>query len=333
MLIKAAGRRVPRRLLGLALVLCMAAWGALIGGAPTVPSVASAADAGSSPAAPEAKPSAKAWAFAAFADCRGEDERPKGSFEGLLREIREPRADVKVKFPRIEFAVGCGDLKLASDNHRNWDLWQEAFRDAADKPCLFPLIGNFDSGDVPFNRKVVLPAQKNVVGSDPEKYSVDWKNVRLIVSRDLPYVEGLIESAPAAIEHVFVADHYPIFPRYAHEQTPGAGDAKFWSMLVKHRDKVRAFLVGHTHHYSRMRVADPGGKARELEGFPDEEGGIYQIDCGNAGRPSHGEPSTTLLEVMIDGKDVHFRVVQAPNKTPAEFRVADEWQMSARTPE
>jgi hypothetical protein len=327
MLIMAAGRKVLRRSLSLALVLCLAAaWAALVGGAAPL---AFAAAAARKPAAPEAKPSAKAWAFAAFADCRGEDERPKDSFEGVLREIREPRADVKVKFPRIEFAVGCGDLKLASDNHRNWDLWQEAFRDAADKPCLFPLIGNFDSDDVPFNRKTVLPAQKNVVGDDAVKYYVDWKNVRLIVSRDLPYVEGLIDSAPAAIEHVFVADHYPIFPRYAHEQTPGAGDAKFWNMLVKHRAKVRAFLVGHTHHYSRMRVADPAGKAKELDGFPDEEGGVYQIDCGNAGRVSHGEASTTLVEVMIDGKDVYFRVVQAPSKTPTEFRVADEWQMSA----
>jgi len=283
-----------------------------------------AARGGDSPSATDA---AKPWAFAAFADCRSESERPKGVYEGVLKETREPTAKSESKFPVIEFVIGCGDIKLAADNHKNWDLWLAAFGDAKEKPCFFPLIGNWDTEDPPFNRKVVLPAQKNVVGTEPEKYYVDWKNVRLIVCRDLPYVEGLIQAAPEQIQHVFIADHYPIFPRYAHVAETRADDARFWSMLVKHRSRVRALLVGHTHHYSRLRVADPNGKVKDPNSFPDEDGGIYQIDCGNAGRGSHGDDVSTLVEVLIAGKEVRYRVVQAPHKSPSEFRVADEWKM------
>ena len=268
------------------------------------------------------------WAFAAFADNRSFPERSPGAFEGVVAEIRDMRVNPEPGFPAIEFVVGCGDLKLAADGHRNWDLWVETFKTSAVPPCFYPLVGNWDGEDVDFNRKEVLPRQKNVSTNDPYRYTVDWKNVRLVVSRDLEYVEKAITNAPRTIEHVFVADHYPIFPRNAHEGKPDASDTAFWNMLVKHNDIVRAFLVGHTHTYSRMRVADPKGKVVEDEkSFPDEAHGIYQVDCGNAGRSSHGETSTTIVEVSVDGPKVRFRVIQAPNETPTQFKVRDQWEI------
>jgi hypothetical protein len=271
----------------------------------------------------------KPWSFAAIADCRRLSERPKGVLESALQEIRDNKVASATKFAPAEFVLGCGDITLAIDDHANWNLWVETFKDAKDKPCFFPVIGNWDDEDVAFNKKVVLPAQRNVSGDDPWKYYVDWKNVRLIISHDLKYVEGLIVSAPEKIQHIFVADHYPIFPRYAHEAESRADDATFWNMLVKHHDKVRALFVGHTHHYSRMRVADPKS-AHDVKSFPDEEGGVYQIDCGNAGRGSHGEKVATIVEVMVEGKKLRFRAVQAEHAKPSEFKVADEWTVEQK---
>lgn len=280
------------------------------------------------PAGEEIKP----WAFAAFADNRALNERSPGAFEGVLAEIRDQSINPAPKLPVIDFVVACGDLKLAADNRLNWNLWLETFKTSAVPPGFYPLIGNHDNGDVEFNRTVVLPRQKNVSTNNPMQYMVDWKNVRLIVSRDLPFTEHAITSTPASIEHVFVADHYPIFPRLAHLGAPVARDVAFWNMLLKHKDRVRAFLVGHTHAYSRLRVANPEGKDAQDDGrFPDEAGGIYQVDCGNAGRSSHGDPAATLVEVLVDGPKVRFRAVQAPNATPTQFRVIDEWEIKSST--
>ena len=289
---------------------------------------------GTAPAlSPATGPATRPWAFAAFADNRGADERPPGTFERVLAEIRgwagPLTADTtKAEFPPIEFAVGCGDIKMAADHHRNWDLWRDAFKGVADPPCLFPVIGNWDDGDDEFNKAVILPAQKHVVGTDPHEYYVDWRNVRLVVGKDAKYVERCITTTPAGIEHVFVADHYPVFPRSAHQAAPSAEEAAFWAMLVRHRDKVRAYLCGHTHHYSRLRAADPAGPAKDGKTMVDEEGGVYQIDCGNAGRASHGDAATMLVEVRVDGPAVDVRVLQAAHARPTEFRVVDQWRIT-----
>lgn len=273
--------------------------------------------------------SPKPWAFAAIADNRRLSERPAGAYEGVLKEIREMSVNPEPKFPAIEFVIACGDLNNAADGQANWKLWNETFKDAPTKPCYYPLIGNWDIGEEAFHEKVILPAQKGVVGKDPANYYADWKNVRLIVSHDVKFVEKAITSAPDSIEHVFVADHYPVFPRIAHTEDGGQSGAEFWNTLVKHRGRVRAFFCGHTHSYSRMRVANPKGDAQDVGKFPDEKDGIYQVDCGNAGRSSHGNEATTVVEVLIDGKRVEFRVVQAANSAPTKFRVADGWKIGA----
>ena len=271
----------------------------------------------------------KAWTFAAFADNRSAHERPKDSFEGVLTEIRTMTANPDRRFAPIEFAVGVGDIKLSADNHKNWDLWLRAFEGVTNAPAFFPVIGNWDAGDEAFSRSTVLPAQRGVVGKDPANYYADWKNVRVIVSEEAAFVESAIQSAPTGIAHVFVANHYPVFPRHEYAAKPSAKGVEYWNTLLKHKDRVRALLVGHTHTYSRMRVANPLGDAQDPKSFPNEQGGIYQIDCGNAGRSGHGDPATTIVEVLVDGGNLAFRVVQAPNATPFAFKVVDAWTIQS----
>ena len=144
------------------------------------------------------------------------------------------------------------------------------------------------------------------------------------------WVEEAIVSAPEVIDHIFVAFHEPAFPRHRHltdsfNADPIARNA-FWTMLVSHRERVRAVFVGHTHTYSRMRVFDPASvPANDPESYPDEAGGIYQVDVGSAG---YGLVNTLVL-VQIDGEEVSFRTLADP--TPNKpFSVIDEWQADGR---
>jgi hypothetical protein len=270
---------------------------------------------------------AEPWSFAVISDNRQKDKRPEGAYENVLTEIRDLTFNPEPKFPPIELVVGAGDITVSADDGYNWKLWLETFKGVADKPCYFPVLGNHDSGDEAFNQKIILPAQKNVVGTDPKSYYVDWKNVRLIVGESTAKVEKLIVSAPDAIEHVFIADHYPVFPRHSHVEPTPAREAEFWEMLVRHHDRVKAYFCGHTHHYSRMRVANPSGEAKALDSFPDEEGGVYQVDSGNAGRTSHSDKLCTLVMVKVDGKDLTFRAVQAPHDKPDSYSLRDQWTL------
>jgi len=142
------------------------------------------------------------------------------------------------------------------------------------------------------------------------------------------WVEGIIKSTPWAIDHIFITFHAPAFPRYRHLQdsfnaAPEERNA-FWNMLIGHRARVRAVFVAHTHFYYRMRVRDPAGVgANDTSLFPDEDGGIYQVDVGAAGRGR----KNTVLQVQIDGKNVLFRALQAENGSNQPFGVKDEWQI------
>jgi hypothetical protein len=303
---------------------CAMAW-ACLAGAPATPPAATA------PAVLAPAPSEQAWVFAAIADNRRANERAKNTFEGVLREIRDMAINPAPKWPAAEFVLGAGDINTSADQHKNWDIWLDTFRLAAAKPCLFPILGNQDAGDKEFNRKVILPAQKGVHGTDPENYYVDWKNVRVVVSDNKEVAERWIQTAPAAIDHVFIADHYPVFPRLGHEDGRGDGRA-YWQMLLRHRGRVRAYFCGHTHNYYVMRVADPAGPAADGKSFPDEKGGIYQIDCGNAGRASHGNPFCTIVQVLVDGREVWFRALQAPHADPWRFRLVDQWKAGGPCP-
>jgi Calcineurin-like phosphoesterase len=256
---------------------------------------------------------AERWSFSAFSDNR--------SFEAGFRNVlQEIKADLPAdpKFPPTEFVVGIGDidpLKATLKNHNEI---------LGSSVPFIPVRGNHEApGDVQLILKEILPSAKERLTSY-DKTSVtfyyDWKNVRIIaVDQYAPYAKGLrdqafldwlekaIVSAKSA-DHVFVTFHEPYLPDSFHTDP-------FWGLLLKHTNKVRAVLCGHSHVYVRRYV-------------PDTYGGIHIINAGNAGNIGHSDQMNTFVQISVDKKDVLFRAVQARDKSK-DFKVTDEWKATA----
>jgi hypothetical protein len=150
----------------------------------------------------------------------------------------------------------------------------------------------------------------------------------VITDKGRAWTEKAITSAPATIDHIFIGFHAPAFPRGRHTSDCFVTNIEqrnaFWKMLIAHRDRVRAVFNGHTHVYCLMRVLNPAGAdANDFSKYPDEEGGIYQV---NAGSTSQGMKNT-FVKVQIKGKDVYFRTYEAENGKDKPFVVKDEWSI------
>jgi hypothetical protein len=150
----------------------------------------------------------------------------------------------------------------------------------------------------------------------------------VITGEGRAWTEKAITSAPSTIDHIFIGFHAPAFPRERHTSDCFVTNAEqrnaFWNMLIAHKDKVRAVFNGHTHVYSRMRILNPSGAdANDFSKYPDEEGGIYQV---NAGSTSLGMKNT-FVKVQIKEKDVYFRTYEAINGKDQLFTIKDEWSI------
>ena len=93
---------------------------------------------------------------------------------------------------------------------------------------------------------------------------------------------------------VFVFGHEPAYPFIRHvgdslDQYPASRDA-FWNLLESY-SCVKAFIVGHTHYYSRYQK--PGGR-------------VWQIDLGNAG--NDGGDGKTFLDVVVTDTTVTYDI-------------------------
>jgi len=287
-------------------------------------------------AAPKGKTSA--FSFAVVADCRWWE----GTWKNALAEIKNSTVDPEPKFGPAELIIVVGDMDPAKKRYGNF---KEVFTGARRVPLFLPVIGNHDNGnDARYIRDVIIPAIPGCVRRHDGAcdYFLDYKNIRIIVidaytelgkdgviyreGRD--FTEQAIRSAGPGIDHIFVCFHEPAFPRARHlnssfNASPEDRDA-FWNMLVRHRDRVRAVLVAHDHYYNRMRVKDPSSRAaNDPAQFPDDEGGIYQVDCGAAGMAS----VSTVVRVKVEGKSVSFRVVQADRGGHEPFTVREEWHL------
>jgi hypothetical protein len=207
------------------------------------------------------------------------------------------------------------------------------------------ITGDASIIDMDFISDKIIAAIPGVVRMSDESctYYYDKENVRIIsidifsgeagtggviTDKGRAWTEKAIISAPATIDHIFIGFHAPAFPRGRHTSdcfvTNSEQRNAFWNMLIAHKDRVRAVFNGHTHVYCRMRVLNPSGAdANDLSRYPDEEGGIYQV---NAGSTSQGMKNT-FLKVQIKGKDVYFRVYEAENGKDKPFAVIDEWNI------
>ncbi len=278
------------------------------------------------------------FSFAVTADPRADH----ASWMNALCEIRDMKNDETPHFVTPSWILIAGDFDPA--RQRMEDV-HDVFACRTLRPQVLPVVGNHDlkAENAAFIRQDMLAAVPGLIKrqADACDYYYDFKNVRLIVvdlydglghngdinKKGRQWVEGVICSAPASIDHIFIAFHEPAFPRGKHledsmNENRHQRDA-FWQMLVAHRDKVRAAFVGHTHCYSRMRVRDPkGAAANNASVFPDEPDGIYQIDAGATGHAA----SNTFVRVQIDGKQVSARAYAAQNGTNQAFTVIDRWQ-------
>lgn len=211
------------------------------------------------------------------------------------------------------------------------------------RPGIYPDDGNPAIIDMEFIRDKIVAAIPGVVRMSEGSctYYCDVKNVRIVSidaysgeagtggiidEKGRVWTEEAITSAPSGIDHVFIAFHSPAFPRVRHTFDSFNADTEqrnaFWNMLIAHKDKVRAAFCGHTHYYARMRVLDPAGTAaNDLNAYPDEAGGIYQVNAGSTGNGM----KNTFVQVGIDGKKVYFRTFEAENGKDMPFALKEQW--------
>jgi len=207
------------------------------------------------------------------------------------------------------------------------------------------LTGDPSVIDMDFISDKIIEAIPGVVRMSDKSctYYYDRENVRIIsidifsgeagtggviTDKGRAWTEKVITSAPATIDHIFIGFHAPAFPRVRHTNDCFVTNTEqrnaFWNMLLSHKDKVRAVFNGHTHVYCRMRVLNPSGAdANDFSKYPDEEGGIYQV---NAGSTSQGAKNT-FVKVMVKGKNVYFRTYEAENGKDTPFAVKEEWSI------
>lgn len=279
------------------------------------------------------------WGFAVVSDPHGAG----AVWRAAMEEVRDGRTNPSPPFSLAELVAVTGDMDPASAHH---EAFMRVFFTPASRPLFLPVIGNHsdEPDEMRYVRDVLVPALPGAVRRPRAScdYYIDHRNARFIVvdayteigregvinAAGREWVERAIVTAPPAVEHIFVFSHEPAFPRYRHlgssfNADPRARDA-FWRMLVKHRDRVRAFFAGHIHRYYRMRVCDPGeAAANGTSLFPDEEGGVWQVEVGAVGPGM----TRTIVEVQVEGDRVAARALQSGFWRPGYFRVHDAWTM------
>jgi len=278
------------------------------------------------------------WSMAALADPRSDHD----TFENALIEVRDH--NVLGTVSTVKFILVCGDYDPLS---RNVETYENVFRDIDEKPEFVPVIGNHDLDISDFNEAVeIIKTLDHVTRRDDKlNYYIDFKNVRIIAvntyseyfndlgaegclnTKGIEWINDTISSAIHA-DHVFIAMHEPSFPRMRHidDSFNACMEERntFWDMLVSYNGKVKAVFVGHTHYYYRMRVKDPrSAEADDPNEYPDQEGGVYQVDCGACGNGVRN----TVVNIEIMGKDVLFKVADAVDGPNEEFSLIDEWRI------
>jgi hypothetical protein len=283
----------------------------------------------------------RGWSFAVISDPHG-----AGSvWRAALEEIRDARANPTPPFSPAELIAVAGDMEPAPPHFR---VFLDVFSSTAARPFFLPVIGNHSDENEPdelgYVRDTIIPALPGAVRRHAGScdFYLDHRNARFIVvdaytelgykgvinAAGREWVERTIVSAPPSVGHVFIFSHEPAFPRYRHlgnsfDADPRARD-EFWRMLVRHRDIVRAFFAGHIHRYYRMRVRNPGGRgANDTSSFPDEEGGVWQVEDGAVGPGM----TRTIVQVQVDGARVTARALQSGFWSPGSFGVKDQWRM------
>jgi hypothetical protein len=115
---------------------------------------------------------------------------------------------------------------------------------------------------------------------------------------------------------VFVIYHKPAYPDGRGDKDSPAGWERFLKLLNDR--KVVAGLCADTHTYARYQVDG------------DWETFTWELDAGNAGRLSHGDPHQTFVDITVyNNGEVQFITWQGMETE--EFTVTDSWTAVAPT--
>ena len=287
------------------------------------------------------KPSEQNFSFDVLADPRSKDS----TWKNTLLTIRDRNTNPESTFTPSELILVVGDMGPLASRHEEY---KQVFTNASLFPVFLPVIGNHEFSNFGacfrYARDVLVPAIPHVFCQHAAScdYYVDYKNARMIVvdgystlgkdgvinDKGRQWVEQVIKTTPPAIDHIFISFHEPAFPRSAHIGDSFDQDLEkrnaFWRMLLGYKDRVHAVFVGHTHVYCRMRILDPAGAAaNDPTSFPNEEGGIYQINAGADGVTS----INTIVQVQVEGKNVYFSALQTKKGEKEPFAEVDRWSL------
>jgi hypothetical protein len=215
-----------------------------------------------------------------------------------------------------------------------------------------PVVGNHEaetSGDMTWlrteyssgnNGRTSLSTALNVTGTGPAStrettYSWNYGNAHFVVLNQ--YWNGTSDTgadgdmvsalrtwlandlaAAGTNKAIFVIGHEPAYPQNRHigdslDKYPANRDA-FWALLEQY--DVQAYLVGHTHYYSK---------------YQPNQGGTYQLDAGNAGNPGDG---TTFFDIRVDDTTVHFDIWRSANASGSDgwYKSSDSFSMPVPEP-
>jgi hypothetical protein len=291
--------------------------------------------AGPAPAAAESP-----FAFAVT----GDPHNAVDAFRKVLRDVHDLPDRGPDRLPPAEFLLVAGDLHALE---KEYAAYRDVFAPPAPMKAFLPMTGDHATDDLrAFMTRDILAALPGAAVPDPGvvSYTYDWKNVRVIVAdpnhpahgarrflneAGCKWVEEMIRAAPPSAEHLFIGLHEPPFPRERHldEMTDAKKPVRdaFWNMLLKHRSRVRAVFTGHTHYYSRMRVADPGGAAaNDPKQYPDEKDGLWQVSTCSSGARAD---SLGYVQIVVEGASVRAVAFAKEGREPA-FRVVDAWPLA-----
>ncbi|MBP8644607.1 MAG: metallophosphoesterase [Syntrophobacteraceae bacterium] len=256
---------------------------------------------------------AEKWSFVAI----GDSQHGFPAYLNVLNKIAELRPDGDPTQPTLDFAVLCGDNTPTAQSYA-------AFRQALGPPppFLFPVRGNHENReDMEFILNDILAPMGQLVRSpagNSVTYSMDWKNVRLIVldpysahgsvfkgALSLKWLRTALDTPPS-IDHIFLAMHEPVFLNLLSHW-------KLWRVLLDHRERVRGVFAAHTHVYHHER-------------YPQEVDGIDLIHVGNAGSIRHSDYKQTIVRVSVEGRRAAFEVYQSSSHRSRDFTLRECWE-------
>ena len=188
-----------------------------------------------------------------------------------------------------DLLINTGDMVEDSDVVSQWDEFFSIEHDLLAQGTVLPVVGNHDDADSHWFFDYYFHPPP---GGNDHYYSMDYGNLHVLVldtqedftpgTAQYTFAEADLAAAStnSAIDHIFVAGHWPAYSSGAH----GIADADEWGQVREHLQPlfetygVDIYWCGHDHHYERAEVNNltyivtgGGGAPADLSDFLPEE--------------------------------------------------------------